>query len=54
MKVLEVICNNCNLFNLIPTKEIELNKEFICDNDSHICKDTILIVDEELLNQLSK
>ena len=54
MKVLEIICSNCNLFNLIPVKNIKLNKEFICDNDSHICKDTVLIVDEELLIQLSK
>ena len=53
MSVLEVICVNCNLFNLIPIKDIKLHKEFKCDNDTHICNDTILIADEELIYQLS-
>ena len=52
MEVLEIICNNCNLFNLIPIKKIELHKEFRCDNDTHICNNLVLICDKELLNQV--
>jgi len=49
MKVLEIDCNNCNYFNMLFVSELKEYKEFYCDD----CNNTILIVDRELLNQLS-
>lgn len=48
MEVLEIDCHNCNSFNMIFISELQLNKSFTCDN----CREVILIVDEELINQV--
>jgi len=61
MEVLEIDCNNdkCNCdctigqtqhSNMIFVDDLKLNKKFTCDD----CEETILMVDEELLQQIKK
>ena len=42
-------CNNCQWFNMLFITELKLNKSFTCD----LCEEIILMVDKELLNQVT-
>jgi len=50
MEVLEIDCNKCQWFNMLFITELKLNETFTCD----LCEEIILMVDKELLIQLSK
>ena len=49
MQVLEIECSLCQSFNMLFISELQLNKSFTCD----LCEEIILMVDKELLNQIT-